>query len=145
MAHWHKWCNTDLRRAVRTLNPSRYSWFRFLRCLIAASFITSWGVLPVQILDGIGAGLQSVVVPGLVDRVLNGTGRINVGLGAVMTLQNIGAALSPTLGGYIAQGFGYRPTFLMLGALSLGSLVIWLLAARTVKSASLNTAPNAAP
>jgi hypothetical protein len=27
---------------------------------------------PVQVLDGIGAGLQSVAVPGLVARILNG-------------------------------------------------------------------------
>jgi MFS family permease len=62
-----------------------------------------------------------------------------------MTLQNVGAALSPTLGGYIAQDFGYRPTFLVLGAFSLGSLIIWLLAAPTVKSASLNTTAGVAP
>jgi len=39
------------------------------------------GVFPVQALDGIGAGLQSVAVPGLVARILNGTGRVNVGQG----------------------------------------------------------------
>jgi hypothetical protein len=30
---------------------------------------------PVQALDGIGAGLQSIAVPGLVARILNGTGK----------------------------------------------------------------------
>jgi MFS family permease len=80
----------------------------------------------VQVLDGIGAGLQSVVVPGLVARILNGTGRVNVGQGAVMTVQGVGAALSPALGGALAQVVGYRLTFVILGAFALGSLALWL-------------------
>ena len=35
-----------------------------IRGVIAACVINKWGVYPVQILDGIGAGLQSVAVPG---------------------------------------------------------------------------------
>jgi len=97
-----------------------------LRGLIAASVVHTWGVFPVQILDGIGAGLQSVAVPALVARLLQGTGRVNVGQGAVMTVQGIGAALSPALGGWIAQGFGYRAAFLLLGGVSLLSLALWL-------------------
>jgi hypothetical protein len=39
-----------------------------LRAVLAAAFIKSWGVFPVQILDGVVACLQSVAVPGLVTR-----------------------------------------------------------------------------
>lgn len=97
-----------------------------IRGFVAAHLITAWGVYPVQILDGVGAGLQSVAVPGLVARILDGTGRVNVGQGAVMTAQGIGAALSPALGGWIAQSFGYEATFLVLGGLSLVSVALWL-------------------
>ncbi|UYK81459.1 MFS transporter [Xanthomonas sacchari] len=97
-----------------------------LRGLIAASVIHTWGVFPVQILDGVGAGLQSVAVPALVAHLLQGTGRVNVGQGAVMTMQGVGAALSPALGGWIAQGFGYRAAFLLLGGISLLSLALWV-------------------
>ncbi|WP_295961583.1 MFS transporter [uncultured Xanthomonas sp.] len=97
-----------------------------LRGLIAASFIHTWGVFPVQILDGVGAGLQSVAVPALVAHLLQGPGRVNVGQGAVMTMQGVGAALSPALGGWIAQGFGYRAAFLLLGGISLLSLALWV-------------------
>jgi MFS family permease len=97
-----------------------------VRGLVAASIIRGWGVYPVQVLDGIGAGLQSVAVPGLVARLLAGTGRVNVGQGAVLTVQGVGASLSPALGGWIAQGFGYPLAFLTMGALSLGSLALWL-------------------
>jgi MFS family permease len=106
-----------------------------LRGLIAAYFINRWGVFPVQILDGLGAGLQSVAVPGLVARILNGTGRINVGQGAVMTVQGVGASLSPAIGGWLAQWEGYSPAFLILGAFALGSLVIWTWFAAILKPA----------
>ena len=97
-----------------------------IRALIAASVITGWGVVPVQILDGVGAGMLSVAVPGLVARLLDGTGHINIGQGAVMTAHGVGASLSPALGGFIAQQFGFRAAFALLGALSLGALAIWL-------------------
>jgi len=106
-----------------------------LRGLIAAMVIKSWGVWPVQALDGIGAGLQSVAVPALVARLMQGTGHVNVGQGAVMTVQGLGAALSPALGGLIAQMFGYRAAFLLLGAIALGSLTLWLGFARLLKPA----------
>jgi hypothetical protein len=97
-----------------------------IRGVAAAGLIEQWGVFPVQALDGIGAGLQSVAVPGLVARLLDGTGRVNVGLGAVMTAQGIGAALSPALGGWVAERLGYPASFLVLGALAAGSVAIWI-------------------
>jgi MFS family permease len=97
-----------------------------VRAVLAAFLIDPWGVYPVQFLDGVGAGLQSVAVPGLVARLLNGTGRVNVGQGAVMTVQGVGAALSPAIGGWMAQGIGYSATFLVLGGLALGSLALWI-------------------
>jgi len=97
-----------------------------LRGLLAAYLINSWGVYPVQMLDGVGAGLQSVAVPALVARILNGTGRINVGQGAVMTVQGLGASLSPAIGGWIAQGLGYGAAFQILGAFALVSIGLWI-------------------
>ncbi|HEY3793384.1 MAG TPA: MFS transporter [Bradyrhizobium sp.] len=97
-----------------------------IRGIIAAFAINAWGVYPVQILDGVGAGLQSVVVPGVVARILHGSGRVNAGQGAVMTVQGLGAALSPLIGGWIAQEIGYGATFMILGSFALGSTALWL-------------------
>ncbi len=97
-----------------------------IRGVLAAYVMNKWGVYPVQILDGIGAGLQSVAVPGLVARILSGTGRVNIGQGAVMTVQGLGASLSPAIGGWIAQDIGYGPMFLILGSFALGSIALWL-------------------
>jgi MFS family permease len=106
-----------------------------VRGLVAASIIEGWGVFPVQALDGIGAGLQSVAVPSLVAHILNGTGRVNVGQGAVMTVQGIGAALSPAIGGWIAQKLGYPAAFLILGSFAVGSIAIWLWFSSSLKLA----------
>jgi MFS family permease len=97
-----------------------------VRGAIAAFAINRWGVYPVQILDGVGAGLQSVVVPGVVARILHGSGRVNAGQGAVMTVQGLGAALSPLIGGWIAQEIGYGAAFMILGSFALGSIALWL-------------------
>jgi MFS family permease len=105
-----------------------------LRGLLAYFFAGWLGVIPVQILDGVGAGLQSVAVPGVVARSLNGTGRINLGQGAVLTIQGLGASLSPIVGGWIAQTAGYGPAFLLLGSFGLISVGLWIAFASLVKN-----------
>jgi MFS family permease len=106
-----------------------------LRGFLAGTFIEHWGVWPVQALDGVGAGLQSVAVPGLVACLLNGTGRVNVGQGAVMTVQGIGASLSPAIGGWLAQILGYHAAFFILGSFALASLALWIGFAGTLRPA----------
>lgn len=83
-------------------NINRFEWILDriaalpLRGVIAGAFIEHWGVWPVQFLDGIGAGLQSVAVSGLMAPCFNGVGRVNVGQGVVMPAQGIGTSLTPT-------------------------------------------------
>lgn len=116
-----------------------------LRGLLAANMIDAWGVYPVQALDGIGAGLQSVAVPALVARILNGTGRINVGQGAVMTVQGLGASLSPAIGGWLAQGLGYGPAFLILGSFALVSIALWIGFASVMRPACAGESDTSTP
>ena len=106
-----------------------------IRGVVAAWLLSKWGVYPVQILDGLGAGLQSVAVPGLVARILDGTGRINAGQGAVMTIQGVGASFSPAIGGWIAQELGYGPMFLVLGGFAAVSVALWIVFAPLLKPA----------
>ena len=113
-----------------------------VRGALASWWIDDWGVYPVQMLDGIGAGLQSVAVPGLVARILSGTGRVNIGQGAIMTMQGLGASLSPAIGGWIAQKEGYPAAFLVLGGLSIVSLALWCGFRHLLKPACAGPAPN---
>jgi len=97
-----------------------------LRGVFAYFLASWWGVVPVEVLDGIGIGLQSVAVPGMVARSLYGTGRVNLAQGAVITIQGAGAAFSPALGGWIAQSVGFSSAFLVLGALGLVAAAVWV-------------------
>ncbi|UEG54092.1 MFS transporter [Mucilaginibacter daejeonensis] len=127
--------------AMRAADKSGY-WLIMLLSFIAlpvrgiAAVLLNYhtGIYPVQALDGIGAGLQSVAVPALVAHILNGTGRINVGQGAVMTVQGVGAALSPAIGGWLAQGMGFKPAFLVLGSFAVVSILIWIFYSRTLRA-----------
>lgn len=96
-----------------------------VRAFIAASWGSVWAVVPVQVLDGVGAGLLGVAVPGLVARILRGTGHVNAGLGAVMTVQGIGASLSPAIAGFVALRLGFSAAYLMLGGFALAGLALW--------------------
>jgi len=110
-----------------------------LRGALAGTFIEHWGVWPVQALDGIGAGLQSVAVPGQVAHLLSGTGRVNVGQGAVMTVQGVGASLSPAIGGWLAQALGYHVAFYVLGSFALVSVGFWVGFGAMLRSACAGT------
>jgi MFS family permease len=99
-----------------------------LRGLLCWASSAPWTVIPVQILDGIGAGLLGVATPGLVATILHGTGRFNVGLGAVMTVQGIGASLSNALAGYVAAQTRYGVAFAVLGAIAALAIPVFLAA-----------------
>ena len=132
------------------LAESRGYWIVFLLALIAlplrgvlASVVTDpIGLVPVQILDGVGAGLLGVAVPGLVARILDGTGHINAGLGGVMAMQGIGASLSPALGGWIAGASGYQFSFLGLGGVAFVALMLWIAARPITAKACAGPAPS---
>lgn len=97
-----------------------------VRGLIAGFWHSPWNIVPVQILDGVGAGIMGVVTPGMVALLLRGSGHINLGLGMVMTMQGIGAAFSAAWGGMVAAHYGYGMAFLALAAAPCIALVLLL-------------------
>jgi len=116
-----------------------------LRGLIAHSLIVAWGVWPVEGLDGITSGLISVAGPGLIARIMDGTGRVNAAQGAIMAAQGFGGAVSPALGGWIAQAFGYPAALMTLGGFALVSLALWIGFGQTLRTAAFTgSAPPAA-
>ncbi|MDR3067653.1 MAG: MFS transporter [Comamonas sp.] len=101
-----------------------------VRGLVAGFWDSPWAVIPVQALDGVGAGLLGIALPGLVSSILRGTGHINAGLGAVMSIQGLGAALSPALAGAIAQHYGYSTAFASLGLIATAALITYCIGSR---------------
>ncbi len=85
-----------------------------VRGVIAAIAQDPVWLVPIQILDACGAGTLGVAVPILVADFTWGSGRTQSALGAVATMQGIGAALSTTLGGVLAVRLGWVVAFLGL-------------------------------
>lgn len=71
-------------------------------------------LVAIQVFDGISAAVFGVMVPLVVSDVTRGSGRFNVALGAVGTAMGIGAALSTSLAGLMADRLGSHTAFLGL-------------------------------
>jgi len=85
-------------------------------------------LVAVQLLDGVGAGIFGALAPLVVADLMRGTGRYNVSLGAVATVQGIGASLSNTVAGMIVVHAGYSLAFLTLAAVAAVAFAMFLLA-----------------
>jgi MFS family permease len=85
----------------------------------------SFWLIGVQLLDGVGAGVFGALTPLVIADIMRGTGRYNLALGAIATMQGIGASLSGLAAGVIVDHFGYTATFLALGAAALVAVIVF--------------------
>ncbi|MBS0971950.1 MFS transporter [Serratia rubidaea] len=97
-----------------------------VRAMTAALWPSPWAAIPVQIFDGLSAGILGVAVPGFIASLLNGTGHVNAGQALVMLVQGFGAALSPAVAGAIATHYSWRDAFMSLAGIAVMALLIWL-------------------
>jgi MFS family permease len=89
-------------------------------------------LLAVQALDGISATVLGVLTALIIADLTGGTGRFNLAQGIVGTASGIGASISTTLSGLVAERLGPSAAFLCLAATaSLGTLMIWFLMPET--------------
>jgi MFS family permease len=87
------------------------------------AFVTSpIGIVLVQMLDGIGAGVFGVIAPLIAADLMRGTGRINFSQGMVALTTGLGGAASNLGAGAIVQAFGYHAGFLALSVAALAAL-----------------------
>lgn len=101
-----------------------------IRGAVAAHWDNILAMIVTQILDGLGAGITGVILPILVALMLKGSGHINAGFALVMTCGGVGAAFSGSLGGIIAQKFGYFAAYSTLAFVAFIGLIVWILGAR---------------
>ena len=106
-----------------------------IRGVVAACVMNNGASIPCRFLTGSAPDCKASPCPALLRASSIGSGRVNVGQGAVMTVQGLGASLSPALGGWIAQEIGYGAMFLILGSFALGSIALWLGFASVLKPA----------
>ncbi len=86
------------------------------------------GLIAVQLLDGVANAIFGVVAILVVADRTRGSGRFNLVQGALATAIGIGAALSNTVGGKLAQAKGYDLSFLVLGGIAAAAFLLLLVA-----------------
>lgn len=97
-----------------------------MRCTIFAITSEPEWVIAAQLLDGISAATLGVLVPLVIADVMRGSGHYNLAQGAVGAAVGLGASLSTTIAGYVADGFGASAAFLSLAAVACGGLIVAL-------------------
>jgi MFS family permease len=115
-----------------------------LRGLLFAAVTDPHLLVVIQLLDGITAASLGVMIPLTIADIARGTGHFNLAQGIVGTAVGIGAAISPTLSGYLSDHFGSRSAFAGLAVIAvLGLAAVWALMPET-KPATV-TSPGTAP
>ncbi|CAB3767798.1 MFS transporter [Paraburkholderia humisilvae] len=97
-----------------------------IRALLFAGVSSPYLLVPVQMLDGLSAAVFGVMLPLIAADVAGGKGRYNLCIGLFGLAAGIGATLSTSLAGFIADRFGNAVSFFGLaGAGALAVLLVW--------------------
>ena len=95
-----------------------------IRCAVFAATSAPYLVVAVQLLDGISAATLGVLVPLVIADVMRGSGHFNFAQGVVGAAVGIGASLSTTLAGYVADRLGSATAFLFLASAAAAGFVL---------------------
>jgi len=97
-----------------------------VRALLFAGVSSPYLLVPVQMLDGLSAAVFGVMLPLIAADVAGGKGRYNLCIGLFGLAAGIGATLSTTVAGFIADRFGNAISFFGLaGAGAMAVLLVW--------------------
>jgi predicted MFS family arabinose efflux permease len=107
-----------------------------------------FGVVAIQLLDGVAAGIFGVISIIIAADLMRGTGRFNFAQGLVALSTGLGAGASNLLSGFVVQIFGYTIGFVTLAAIALGGLIFFALLmpeTKTDRSPGLDSPQGNAP
>jgi MFS family permease len=91
--------------------------------LLVRGLLLAWSsdpavIVAVQMLDGISAAAVGIIVPLVLADITRGTGRFNLAQGIAGTGAGVGATLSTTAAGWLADRYGMATAFLGLAGLA---------------------------
>lgn len=92
-----------------------------MRGILFSFTANPYGVVAIQLLDGVAAGIFGVIAVVIASDLMRGTGRFNLAQGLVALCVGVGAALSNAVSGFIIQWYGYPAGFLSLTAVALAA------------------------
>jgi predicted MFS family arabinose efflux permease len=85
-----------------------------------------------QGVSGISAAVFGVMLPLISADITRGTSHFNLCMGALGLAVSLGAAISTTLGGWIADTLGLRMAFIVLALVgALATVLLWLIMPET--------------
>lgn len=103
-----------------------------VRGILFATVVDAHLLAAVQLFDGLTAAVFGVLIPLTVADVAFGSSHFNFAQGVVGTAAGIGASVSTTLAGFVADHFGVRAAFVGLAAIAaLGLVIMWALMPET--------------
>jgi len=86
-----------------------------------------YGVVAIQLLDGVAAGIFGVISTIIAADLMRSTGRFNFAQGLVALSTGLGAASSNLCSGFVVQSFGYTIGFITLASIAAGGLIFFAL------------------
>jgi predicted MFS family arabinose efflux permease len=99
----------------------------------------TWHLLAFQVLDGMAAGVFSVVSLMVVDDLMGNSGKASFAQGLWATGLSLGSTISNLAAGFIVDAAGFKIGFVFLAVLALGALfLLWKAMPETVKTANSN-------
>jgi len=103
-------------------------------------------MLSTQVLDGVGAGIFGTMYVLVTSDISGGTGRFSLTLGLTTSAVSIGGTISGYLGQAIAQNYGYRQAFTILGSMALfpALLYLFLMPETLIKDEDMKAIPTKA-
>ncbi|MBV8459147.1 MAG: MFS transporter [Acetobacteraceae bacterium] len=91
--------------------------------LFALLTTNPWAVVAIQALDGVAAGIFSVISVIIASDLMQGTGRFNLAQGLMNVAVGAGAGVSNLTAGFVVQWFGYPIGFFYLSGVAICGLV----------------------
>lgn len=100
----------------------------FARITLTAMLGDQFALVAIQMLDGVSAAVLGVLVPLTIADLTRHTGHFNLVQGIVGSAMGIGASISTTMAGYVADRFSTTTALFVLGGTALLGLFIVLFA-----------------
>jgi predicted MFS family arabinose efflux permease len=105
-----------------------------VRISLTAVAVDPMSIVVIQVFDGVSAAVLGVLVPLIIADLTRNTGRFNLTQGIVGCAMGLGAAISTTMAGFLADRFSTYIAFIGLDVVAaVGFLTIWLAMPETRK------------
>lgn len=117
-----------------------------LRGLLLAAQPGAVALAAMQALDGVSAAVLGIMVPLIAADVTRRTGYLNLAINSIGLAVSLGATISTTLGGLVADRFGISAALLGLAAIGFAATgLIWIALPETRPARKAKAQPSPAP